>query len=467
MMILGLLTTIIFGPVLPSFGAETIDRTVHQTRYVWVLDQKNAFKGQCYEIDQATSGERFNAKVSTYNCKPSELTYQWHPDKSGIGGKCYEIHASLGAAGYVDQTGDGKCAPAKLSYQLIESTCYAKGTTANGQEYLNRTGLRDCRPSESRYEFVYDAAAMRGNCFEVDASGASQFKKNAPIDKCRPSKVTYIFDHQSLKCYEVDAVAGPSGYLYQSAREKCLEQKNVTYAFSSGECFQKTMDSAGQEVILKVSTNECRPERTLFIFKFESRYEGNCFEVDELTQGQKFLAQVAVDKCRPAKTVYTYVDEIKSCLEIDEEGMGTNFVKRALNSHCESAASKPKWVVSEDNIYKGKCIGTVRAGDGSETALNYRTEKCLPANTRFEWVQSKAFEGECYEVDAQNGPRQFSRQASDQKCYPPEYDIVFEQVPGQTLGVCTMVDRKSKGELFKREVNARLCKKEMGLVSPD
>lgn len=457
---------ILFELILPTKAGITIDRTLYKTTYVWMPDAANPLKGQCYEIDMASRGEKFNAKVNQSNCKPKEVSYLWAPEESGIGGRCFAVDAKTGTNGYVEGTDDRKCYPENVTYHLIESTCYAKGTLKTGGELINKVDMNECRPSESRFEFRFSKTRGNGSCYEVDAREGGAFERQVSLTKCKPKLTRFVYDQTSDTCYEVDQLEGAEGYVASVSRSKCLDQDEESFAFSNGECFRKTKDIEGNEVVLKTKDSDCRPNKTDFIFEFSSRYNGTCYEVDSLTKGNVYRSRVPHQKCRPEKTLHTYVYEIKKCLEIDEETKGGSFVMTALDRECQSVAEKAAWVADERDIYQGKCMGVVAEGNGTQKEVSYQVDKCRPSDVKTEWVQTKPFDGKCYEVDKEKGPRGYSKLIGSSKCTPLKNAIVFENVPGQTLGVCTMVDEETKGRVFKKEVSATLCKKEMGLVSP-
>lgn len=449
-----------------SFGRETIDPNESLTIYVWLPDATDSMKGQCYEIDQKTHGERFNTKVYTSRCRPKKAGHKWIPAADGMSGKCYEVHPETGAKGFSYKVSTSECIPDNAEFIIADGQCFAKGIMKDGTEFLSKTTMDNCRPKNIAYEFNFDPKLMRGTCIGKDPSGMSEYVRRVELGKCKPKLTTYVYDENKNKCYEVDAATGPEGYFNEASLSKCLDKKAATYAFIDGKCMEKSLGPDGEEVILPTSLQKCKPKDTKYSFEFKSRYDGTCFEVDALTLGEQYKGRVDLSHCRPKQVVTFYVPEIRQCVEIDVETRGQKYAARTRTSDCESYVSDPTWIVSESNIYEGKCVVKVRRATGEIVDTKVSDERCEPGQTRYDWLQQEEYDGKCYRVDASHGPKIYSHAVPDHECYPRPQKLVYRQDPKSFLGRCLIVDAASEGERFRKQVNARKCKENMGLVSP-
>ncbi len=449
-----------------SQAFETIDPNESLTIYVWLADATEPMKGQCYEIDQKTRGERFNTKVYTSRCRPKKPGYKWIPDPSGMSGKCYEVHPETGAQGFSYKVSTSECIPENAEFLLADGQCFAKGIMKDGTEFLSKTIMDDCRPQKMTYEFTFDPKMMRGTCIGKDSTGASEYVRRVELTRCKPKLTTYVYDESKNKCYEVDAANGPEGYLNTASISKCLDKKAATYAFMDGKCLEKSLGPDGQEVVLPTSLQKCRPDKTQYNFEFKSRYNGICYEVDSLTLGEQYKGRVDLSFCRPSEVVTFYVPEIRQCVEIDTETRGQKFAARTKSSDCESYVAGPSWVASQSNLYEGKCVMKLKKATGEVVDDTVLDERCEPKETRYDWIQDQEFDGKCYRVDAKHGPRVYSHMVADRECYPSPQKLVYRQDPKSFLGRCLIVDAATEGERFRLQVNARRCKEDMGLVSP-
>ncbi len=450
----------------PLLAWQTIDPNESLTVYVWLPDSTDPMKGECYEIDQKTRGEKFNTKVYTSRCRPKKPGFKWVPGADGMSGTCYEVDPSSGAQGFSYKVSARECIPDNAEFILVEGQCYAKGIMKDGTEILTKTILDDCKPKNIEYEFKFDAKQMRGDCIGKDPSGASSYVRRVELSRCRPKQTTYLYDDARNKCYEVDPVSGPEGYFNNAALTRCLDKKSATYAFIDGKCMEKSLGPEGQEVILDTKLDNCKPSSTQYKFEFKTQYHGDCFEVDALTLGEQYKGRVDVKFCRPPKTVRFYVPGLRQCVEIDEETRGQKFAVRTRDSECEEFVSGPKWVSSEKDIYEGKCMMKLRKATGVVVDAAVLDEKCRPEEIRYDWIQSEEFQGKCYEVDRKQGPGIYSHKVNTRQCYPNPQKLVYRQDPTSLAGRCLIVDSETEGKRFTLQVNARRCKDDMGLISP-
>lgn len=464
---IALITLVSFSSLVPALSArEKIDTNESLTIYVWLPDATDPMKGQCFEIDQKTRGQRFNTKVYTSRCRPKKPGHKWIAAEDGMSGKCYEVDPETGAQGFSYKVSSSECIPDNAEFLIVENQCYAKGVMSDGSNFLSKTIMDDCKPSNISYTFEFDSKLMRGNCIGKDPTGASDYVRRVELSRCRPKQTTYIYDDARNKCYEVDATSGPEGYFNNASLSRCLDKKAATYAFIDGKCKEKSLGPEGQEVILDTSMNNCKPNETTYNFEFKSQYDGNCYEVDSLTKGEQYKARVDNRFCRPGKTLTFYVPSIRQCVEIDEETRGQKFAVRAREADCEEYVSTPKWVSDAKNIYLGKCVMNLKRPTGDIVEDKVLDEKCEPKETRYDWVQDEDYNGKCYKVEAKGGPGLYSHPVQDRDCYPNPKELVYRQDPKSFVGLCLIVDSATKGERFKLQVNARRCKEEMGFTSP-
>lgn len=232
------------------------------TYFQWIGPKDDIFQGKCFELDQATNGQKYRDIVKPHFCKTDDIILVFYAKKG-------------------------------LCYQLDEKT--------KGLEYLEKVNTEECRPEKTNY--YQGVINERFHCYEVDSATQGKNYFNKVKDKLCTSKdsVEYLWQAKSKlegKCY----TKGKDGSL-KKIKDKYCRPGTVSYKFVrkdsfKGDCYEQDIDDS-RKYSIKVRSEKCKTEKTIFIFyQNEENKKGECYELDEKTKGNNYLATVPFKFCK-------------------------------------------------------------------------------------------------------------------------------------------------------------------------
>jgi hypothetical protein len=233
-----------------------------------------------------------------------------------------------------------------------------------------------------------------------------------------------------------------------------------------GICYEVDKETGGQKYIIKVNSNNCKPESIkLHWNQNEGKPGGRCYEVDTETGGQKYAATSFPEKCRPQNLdhVYHTNESGKStCYAIDIETGGTKYFVKAKKEKCKTMSTIHKWIPHKKNIYQGECYLLDTKTFGSHYKQKVSKSKCRPSETSFEWIQEDIHsKGNCFEVDKNQGPRGYSNNVLRKKCLGDKPKISYKWLKDSNKpysGKCIEVIKDSLGQVMTKATKVNNCR---------
>ena len=464
------------GPILFlsfNISANLINKKV--TAFSWVPDPVKPLSGKCYEYDIETGGKSFQAVTRKSRCKPKQTEFLWIASEKGIGGKCYEVDTESKGAKYASATATSKCVTKEMSY-VWEVTSEISGECYQIDGDLKRkTSKSNCAPKSIEHRWLPRDSGWGGKCFAIDAmEGPAGYIESVNTENCRPSDTSYTLhlkkEGEQGYCYEVDSNEGAKSYSRRVSRENCFNDVSPKYMWKKdkrgigGECLEVRNSIDQKTSARNVDYKNCIRFKTRIFFKKTTKFGGICLLIDDPTSGEEFSKSLAPSRCREVvkELQYTIVANEYGkpiCVESDTETGGELFVGKVSLSKCEDTSARPKWILSEDG-WTGKCVELRTLGDKvREKAIS--KEKCRPVKTRFTWHNFKKLDGKCFEVDAEKGNSNFVTEASLKKCAPKFTKYIFFREKGKSAGNCYLVDRETSGEKFNKQVGTKKCRENL------
>ncbi|GEM_PF-3353331 len=473
---------LLLGPILflPfNLSANLINKKV--TAFSWIPDPSKAFTGKCYEYDIETGGKAFQAVTSKSKCRPDKTIFHWVPSERGVGGKCYEIDEETKGQKFARSTATSKCVTENVrhSWELtseISGECYE--IDGNLKRKVSK-GL--CAPSQVDHHWLSRENGWGGKCYAVDRmKGPSGYIESVSTDRCKPSQTTFVLNMKKEGdqgyCYEVAVNGGEKAFSKRVSRSSCFDNSSLEYMWKKdksgigGDCLEVRKTTNSRVSTRKVDYKNCVDFKTKFFFKRTGSYTGECLLIDSITHGERFSKSVVKRNCREAVKGIQYSlvpNEFGKpiCVESDSETSGDLFISKVSISKCEDAQVKPKWILDEDG-WSGKCVELRTLGNSTrEKSIN--KEMCRPEEVRTLWHNFSKLNGKCFDVDAKRGTIGFVKETSLKKCAPKFTKYIFYRAEGSNAGYCYLVDRETSGEKFNKKVSPKKCRENLIKVPLD
>lgn len=242
------------------------------TIFVFHTDPAKPTKGYCYEVDEATYGEKFKAKANLEKCRPNKTAYMFVYDT----GKCYEVDDQTSGKEYIKKVKLHKCRPDKVVIELVnikgEVGCYQVDTKTKGQYYYKKEKKSECStelaPGETAtYYWDYKKPGI-GTCYKGVNLNGEVNKVIVEDTECRPKDFVYRFI-----------------------------RKNET----SGTCIEQDPNNE-KAYSLKTKITNCKPKDTVFVFYTPpNKKYGYCYEIDSETKGNLYINKVDNSECVSAE----------------------------------------------------------------------------------------------------------------------------------------------------------------------
>jgi len=453
------------------------------TIYVWQPDTERAYRGQCYEIDKETGGQKFVVKTNRANCRLETVRYIWLQNEGKAGGRCYEVDSETSGQKYSATASKEKCRPKNIKYswevnQKGKGFCFEMDVETGGSTYLKKTKSSNCKTKKNIKKWVADRLnPYRGKCLSLDAETmGALYQETLSSRECRPSETKYEWIQKdqftSGTCYEVDKYEGPQYYSIQVSSKKCMGSKPKTSyqwvrdekKIYGGKCYEIVMLPSGESMSNSVNSKKCRPEKIKNIFMKLSKGRGKCVEVDVLTEGSEYSQGIHIDNCRLAPHLLNTSWFPKTpgmpegCYEFDRETQGSLFIEKLDDLKCQTSSSY-EWIADKSG-WGGRCKSMIKVG-GKLVSKGVVPSFCKPKEVKLAFHNRKKLEGYCYIIDAKNGNEFFSLVVERKKCRPKEVVHIFYKAKGEPSGRCYRVDKETKGELFNRKVGKKYCKENL------
>jgi len=431
-------------------------------------DANVAYKGECFEVDKETKGQRYSQMVSPDRCRPrgkTNIGYLWLQKADDADGECLLIDKRNPKSSYSKSVPYKKCQPEKVEKILLEGKCYLKGETLDGSTFHKKVDKRKCKSDDLSYVFELDESGLRGKCFSLDPSNGGKFPES--ITKCKPDNTQYIpIDKKNYTdCYEV-SINGPQEYIKKANRKKCapsdLRFEWIQTKEFSGECIKT--DGSFKE---PTDSKNCLDFYKLdHVFYKVSEYDGKCLKVDKETSGGRIRLETSMQYCKPKELTFKLVyieDRGTSCLSFDPYDLQNGYRKVVSSSNCEEKISEVVWVSNSSDPLRGKCVQQFKVGDKLNTKA-LAPSKCKPKKTKFIFVNSisedRPLSGKCYEVPLDGDHSEYSKSVGSEKCKPDIVEIRYFH-PDQfgIDGGCYEVDKSTGGKKYHYRVANRKCKR--------
>ncbi|WP_417334745.1 hypothetical protein [Halobacteriovorax marinus] len=461
-----------------NIHSNLINRNV--TKFSWVPDTEKPFSGKCYEYDIETGGKAFQAVVSKSKCKPEQTTYHWVPSERGVGGKCFEVDLETKGSKYASISSASNCVTENVSY-VWEQTSQMSGECYQIDGNLKKkTSKNLCSKNKVDHYWVARENGWGGKCYAVDSvNGPAGYIESVKAQNCRPEQVFYKLNMKKEGtqgyCYEVALDGGERAYSRRVSREECFTNRSPEYMWQrdesgvGGECLEVRKSVNARVSSRRVDFKNCIDFKTEYSFRRSSKVEGVCLLVDSLTQGEKFSVGVVKRNCREQvkdlqTTLMQGLDGSPICVESDVQTGGSKYVSRVANKFCEDVQKKPTWILDESG-WSGKCVERRSLGSIERDKL-INKELCRPESTKAVWHNFSKLKGRCFDVDSKQGPSGFVKETSLKDCAPKRYKYIFYRHKDETAGSCYLVDRETSGEKFNKVVGLKKCRENLYKV-PD
>lgn len=448
--------------ILASFDRDA-------TVYTWLVLSQNPPKGRCVEVDRETGGKIFQKKATQDRCRPKsdQLKTLWYQNPDGPDGSCYLVDSESGGRVFSKTTPQKDCEPSNLEEHIIEGKCYLKGVLSDGNVFLIKGSKDRCKPKGLKPQFVISANGLSGRCVSLDSESGEVFNEN--LDKCKPAETQFVTIKEANQsvCYETSSSEGYIKKVNNSfCRPKDRRYKWIQDKVDSGTCYLLSVDSSNYQE--KVTYEKCVP-----LFKASVQFtplslaSGTCHLVDRQTRGGVFKVVVALDKCRPQTVELSLLmnENQKYCLEVDPTDRALGFRKSVPLKYCHDNQKVYSWKSDSKEMMKGLCYEQYLLGE----VANYKSvqkELCRPKKIKNVWYFEKpedVLKAECYEVDSENGPKEYVNQVAKKNCRPKgeALEVKYFHPSKFTNGGCYLVDKTTLGAKFSQRTDDKKCKEIM------
>lgn len=473
---------IILGPIYflaLNSSANLINKKV--TAFSWISDPDKPFSGKCYEYDIETGGQAFQAVTSKSKCRPDKTIYHWVPSERGVSGKCFEIDEETKGQKFARSTAVSKCVSENVRYAW-ELTSEISGECFEIDGNLKRKVSKGlCAPSKVDHHWLSRENGWGGKCYAVDSiQGPSGYIESVNTNNCKPNDTTFVLNMKKEGdqgyCYEVAVNGGEKAFSKRVSRSSCFSNPSVKHMWKKdksgigGDCLEVRKTADSRISTRKVDYKNCVDFKTKYFFKRTGSYSGECLLIDTPSSGVNFSKSVVKRNCREAVKDIQYslvANEFGKpiCIESDKETGGDLFISKVSISKCEETNIKPKWILEEDG-WSGKCVELRTIGNSvREKSIN--KELCRPKEVRTLWHNFSKLNGKCFDVDAKLGTIGFVKEAPLKKCAPKFTKYIFYREKGSNAGNCYLVDRETSGEKFNKKASPKKCRENLIKVPLD
>lgn len=240
------------------------------TIFHWQADREKPEKGTCFQLDEATYGKKFRAKVKIDKCRPEKISFLFLYRT----GKCYEVDDETGGKNYIKRTNIKYCRPENIVTQMANINdkveCYELDAKTKGKEFYKKIRRKECATDlnakgEMTFYWEYKSPG-NGTCYKEIFINGKSLKTKVKNTDCRPEKFIYRF-----------------------------MRKNET----SGICLEE--DPTNEKAYsLKTKLINCKPSNTVFVFYTpKNKKYGQCYEIDSETKGNLYINKAKTEDCSP------------------------------------------------------------------------------------------------------------------------------------------------------------------------
>lgn len=241
---------------------------------------------------------------------------------------------------------------------------------------------------------------------------------------------------------------------------------NTTYLFKpsdknplTGKCYEIDEKTNGDKFWPVVKTQFCKPNETIFLFKFDSGY---CYEADKETGGKKYIFKVKKQNCKTKDSVVSFykINNKAACYEFDLPSKGKFYYRLLKMNECDSPTKNYKFFWKKITDTRGECYKEVDTINGS-TRVKADINDCRPGEVGHKFIKGKTFfTGNCYEIHKES-PDKYIKKVKVESCRPKNTVYIFYQPEGASRGYCYEIDQETKGESYIDKVNNKYCKESL------
>lgn len=424
---------------------------------------------QCFEVDVETYGQKFAAKALLSKCKPEKVIKKWIQNPQAPDGDCFEVDEETQGAKYRKNIMDRDCLPKQFLKEWVvmpdgKGVCLLKDP--NGDMVIKGNN-RECAGEKS--EFIWtpnESNPMIGTCYQSDPLTGAVLRTDPK--NCRPAKTAFVWIAKEKypgegSCYEIDNTAGVKAFSVRTDDKNCVEKElGFKYDNQKGECYRMAQSFDNQVMKLSASAKDCVPQSTSKLFIKESPILGSCYEISSQDNGASYKRKVPNSECRPPEGKWAYelftFNGIDKCLIVPTKDYNSDYVESVDIKKCTSSTGNYRFALKEDGR-GGDCYEKMdRAGEVVERKV--LTDKCRPKSVYTTWHNFGEFDGACFEVDKEKGPKGFFYPVDLKFCKPIFTKFVFIKNYGK-LGQCFEVDSETGGKKYHRKVGPTPCRENL------
>jgi hypothetical protein len=226
---------------------------------------------------------------------------------------------------------------------------------------------------------------------------------------------------------------------------------------TKGYCYEVDEETYGKKLKAKASLEKCKPEKTAFLFVYDS---GKCYEVDDKTTGKEYIKKTRLHKCRPNKvtTKLASINGEVDCYEVDVKTEGQHYYKKVKKEDCASdlkTSGVTTYYWSFKNPGYGTCYKEVNL-NGESLKVDVEDTQCRPKNFIYRFIRKNETSGMCVEQDPDN-ERAYSLKTEITNCKPKDTVFVFYTPENKKYGHCYEIDSETKGNLYINKVDNSEC----------
>jgi hypothetical protein len=219
--------------------------------------------------------------------------------------------------------------------------------------------------------------------------------------------------------------------------------------FPEGECVQKHTPSNGDAFVGKAKVQECRPDKTSYLWLNDT-----CYEVDQATQGQLYgIRESDIHKCAPPDALYAFNQEKRECWLVDPSG-GQKFRAKLKIQECRPPEEEIKKEFKLNaNGLGGECLEIHKTQGSARWEKRVLANECRPKNATALWRKTGELKGECWltgEAEA------YSEKVAFSTCRPQNVSYRFVRT-SEKSGDCFEVDTETQGDQYALKVKPEQC----------
>lgn len=232
--------------------------------YRWYPLKGRFPEGECVSFGTTTDGKELVEKLKSEACRPAKTTFVWQKEQ------CFEIDEATQGQRYGVRVAPELCAPSDSAFSFDPKSrqCWVVDRASAGSGFKRLAKGDECRPPESEIKLVFlprEDASVGGDCLEVHRElGEARWARRLDVRKCKPAETVFAWlSTGALKgeCWET-ATTGPRVWSATAAAQNCRPSE-VTHRFirkseTTGDCFEVDRETQGQRWVQKTSTANCR-----------------------------------------------------------------------------------------------------------------------------------------------------------------------------------------------------------------